>query len=86
MTDEQQQYFAAMESLFASTGWRLMTGDVQAWRDAIAIGLVSVTPDLLRREQGRIEMADQILSYEKNHAANKALVESGQLVVGDDDV
>ncbi len=60
MDEPQRQYFEMMESLFAHTGWKLLSDDIQAWKDAIAAQWRTVKPEDLRYEQGRYDALTQV--------------------------
>lgn len=65
MSPENQQYFEAMEAMFASLGWQLLMSDVEGFKEAISSQWRTATPDGLRFAQGRYDGLDQIATYEK---------------------
>lgn len=71
MTDEQRQYFEAMEALFGSLGWSVLEQDVKGMMDAIHTGILTVKPDNLQYEQGRYAGLSQLVAF-------KQMVENGR--------
>lgn len=72
MSPENQQYFEAMEAMFASLGWQLLMSDVEGFKEAISSQWRTTTPEGLRFAQGRYDGLDQIATYEKTVMGLKA--------------
>lgn len=80
MTDEQRQYFDAMDALFTSLGWKLLADDIKGFTEAISDQWASIKPEDLRFIQGRYDGLKQIAAYpemiDKMKAACDAEVEN----------
>lgn len=64
MNDADRQYFEAMESMFATAGWKLLMSDVAGFKEAISSQWRVATPEGLKFAQGRYDGLDQISQYE----------------------
>lgn len=86
LTIEQNQYFDAMDAMFMSEAWRLFQDDVQGWKDALRDQLEGAK-DLreLGVIQGRMNMAQQIRTYQSVvEGAKKSLEDAPDEVVDND--
>ena len=60
MTQEEQQYFEAMEALFQSIGWQLLEADIRGWMESISGQWETIKPEDLRFIQGRYDGLKQV--------------------------
>lgn len=65
LTQEENEYFDAMDYLFMSAGWKNFIEDIKNNRAALNESWSGITDtDELLRAQGRIDAYNQILGYE----------------------